>query len=272
MKDKSMERVSVLAENHLLAFKYSGFWISDRVSASKFWQLRVSGREVAQGRLHPHDGHPLLLLLWPAPGDRGPLGQDQPPALCPLRGHHVHQVMLTIRVVGTFYRNDCLLRYLELHGLNTVGIFRVGSNKKRVDKVGCLWCSCLTFFNLCSFSSGKTLTAAWMWSWLKRWASMTWPPSSRSSSGSCLSPCSPARSTSPCWPSRVSDSSDYWPKWLSEAAANYWDCLWLPNIYSSLSLGQVCPKLGQETLFTPLTAQRPSAAWGARGCIGALSR
>ena len=26
-------------------------------------------------------------------------------------------------------------RYLELHGLNTVGIFRVGSNKKRVDKV-----------------------------------------------------------------------------------------------------------------------------------------
>ena len=29
-------------------------------------------------------------------------------------------------------------RYLELHGLNTVGIFRVGSNKKRVDKVDCL--------------------------------------------------------------------------------------------------------------------------------------
>ena len=32
----------------------------------------------------------------------------------------------------------CLLRYLELHGLNTVGIFRVGSNKKRVDKVSAL--------------------------------------------------------------------------------------------------------------------------------------
>ena len=27
---------------------------------------------------------------------------------------------------------------MELHGLNTVGIFRVGSNKKRVDKVDCL--------------------------------------------------------------------------------------------------------------------------------------
>ena len=26
---------------------------------------------------------------------------------------------------------------MELHGLNTVGIFRVGSNKKRVDKVDC---------------------------------------------------------------------------------------------------------------------------------------
>ena len=32
----------------------------------------------------------------------------------------------------------CLFRYLELHGLNTVGIFRVGSNKKRVDKVSAL--------------------------------------------------------------------------------------------------------------------------------------
>ena len=43
-----------------------------------------------------------------------------------------------------------MLRYLELHGLNTVGIFRVGSNKKRVDKVGCLsWC--YTFSHLCSF-------------------------------------------------------------------------------------------------------------------------
>ena len=95
------------AENYLLAFKYSGFWISDRVSASEFWQLRVSGREVAQGRLHPHDGHPVLLLLWQTPRDRRPLWQDQPPALCPLRGHHVHQVMLTIRIFCMFYRNSC---------------------------------------------------------------------------------------------------------------------------------------------------------------------
>ena len=161
---------------------------------------------------------------------------------------------------------EFVLRYLELHGLNTVGIFRVGSNKKRVDKVG--WVSwCYTISHLCSFfSSGKTLTAVLMWSWLTRWASMTWPPSSRSSSGSCPSLCSPARSTSPCWPSRVSDSSDQSDSVLSEAAANYWDCLWLPNIYSWLSLGQVCPKLGQETLFAPL-----SAVWGAGGCIRALS-
>ena len=76
-----------------VVFNLTLSFISDRVAAPEFWQLRVSGREVTEGRLYPDAGYPLLLLLRPAAGDRGPLRQDQPPALCPLRGHHVHQVI-----------------------------------------------------------------------------------------------------------------------------------------------------------------------------------
>ena len=47
-------------------------------------------------------------------------------------------------------------RYLELHGLNTVGIFRVSSSKKRVRQV-CLYKIRITFSTLYIGSYEKTL-------------------------------------------------------------------------------------------------------------------
>ena len=56
-----------------VVFNLTLSFISDRVAAPELWQLRVSGREVTEGRLHSHAGHALLLLLRQTAGDRGPL-------------------------------------------------------------------------------------------------------------------------------------------------------------------------------------------------------
>ena len=110
-------------------------------------------------------------------------------------------------------------RYLELHGLNTVGIFRVGTSQKRVRQVLHLsppdtghW---LYTHPCLHFSCARISTAVRTWSWRRRSACTTWPPSSRSSSGTCRSPSCRGRCTSPCSPSRVSRMGDcdleLWP-------------------------------------------------------------